>query len=586
MKLRHFPTALRRYPRFVLRHAPRMLAHTFRGSTWRSALGLEDRAHGVRALQGDPPPRARVPAGDAPAATAVRLIAAAAGSRVDVGAARRLSTCSSSDRIPTTSRSAWAARSPDIRRPAIASALRSHARRAGAATARPKSGGAKPRPRPGVLGAAWRVNLGWPDGGITGIAEQIAAAVRSDPALRVRAPSRFRTGTIGIRITSPRATPCGQAAFKSGLRRFRPSASLAAGLGLLLLHQRRRRAVVRRRCVGALRAQARGAGVLSQPVRRWPETGAVATRLTAPDVSPGSSRAATRSSARSPACSLPKASSCASRCSASRPAQARAMKIGMVCYASVGGSGVVATELAHALAERGHDVTLISSEPPFRWRPDVRGPVVRSASRSRRIRCFASRNICWRWPTRCARVAHERAARHRSRPLRRAARHRGLSRRPDRRSHAGTATPRTMTTLHGTDITLVGSDPSYARVVAFSIEQSACRDRGVREPASGTRCSALGVAPRDPGHRQLSRLRGVPAARPIRRCARTLVPAAVRGARHSRLELPAGQARGRGDRGVPRAFARRCRARFVLLGDGPVRAARRASGCREAGLGE
>src|SRR4029453_2093288 len=32
--------------------------------------------------------------------------------------------------------------------------------------------------------------------------------------------------------------------------------------------------------------------------------------------------------------------------------------------------------------------------------------------------------------------------------------------------------PRTVTTLHGTDITLVGSDPSYARAVAFSIERS------------------------------------------------------------------------------------------------------------------
>jgi radical SAM superfamily enzyme YgiQ (UPF0313 family) len=41
MKLRHLPTALGRYPGFVLRHAPRMLAHTFRGSTWRSVLGLE-----------------------------------------------------------------------------------------------------------------------------------------------------------------------------------------------------------------------------------------------------------------------------------------------------------------------------------------------------------------------------------------------------------------------------------------------------------------------------------------------------------------------------------------------------------------
>jgi hypothetical protein len=42
MKLRHLPTALGRYPRFVLRHGPQMLAHTFRGSTWRSVLGLED----------------------------------------------------------------------------------------------------------------------------------------------------------------------------------------------------------------------------------------------------------------------------------------------------------------------------------------------------------------------------------------------------------------------------------------------------------------------------------------------------------------------------------------------------------------
>ena len=37
-------------------------------------------------------------------------------------------------------------------------------------------------------------------------------------------------------------------------------------------------------------------------------------------------------------------------------------------------------------------------------------------------------------------------------------------------SRHGVAAPRTVTTLHGTDITLVGSDPSYARVVAFSIE--------------------------------------------------------------------------------------------------------------------
>jgi hypothetical protein len=35
------PAAFRHDPGFVLRNAPRMFAHTFRGSTWRSMLGLE-----------------------------------------------------------------------------------------------------------------------------------------------------------------------------------------------------------------------------------------------------------------------------------------------------------------------------------------------------------------------------------------------------------------------------------------------------------------------------------------------------------------------------------------------------------------
>jgi radical SAM superfamily enzyme YgiQ (UPF0313 family) len=42
MKVRHLPSVLRHYPWFVLRHAPAMCAHTFRGTTWRSLLGLED----------------------------------------------------------------------------------------------------------------------------------------------------------------------------------------------------------------------------------------------------------------------------------------------------------------------------------------------------------------------------------------------------------------------------------------------------------------------------------------------------------------------------------------------------------------
>jgi hypothetical protein len=42
MKLRHFWPALAHNPRFVLQHGRQMLAHTFRGSSLRSMVGLED----------------------------------------------------------------------------------------------------------------------------------------------------------------------------------------------------------------------------------------------------------------------------------------------------------------------------------------------------------------------------------------------------------------------------------------------------------------------------------------------------------------------------------------------------------------
>jgi radical SAM superfamily enzyme YgiQ (UPF0313 family) len=41
MKVRHIPTAFRLHPGFVLRHWRGMTAHTFRGTTWRSLIGLE-----------------------------------------------------------------------------------------------------------------------------------------------------------------------------------------------------------------------------------------------------------------------------------------------------------------------------------------------------------------------------------------------------------------------------------------------------------------------------------------------------------------------------------------------------------------
>ena len=57
---------------------------------------------------------------------------------------------------------------------------------------------------------------------------------------------------------------------------------------------------------------------------------------------------------------------------------------------------------------------------------------------------------------------------------------------------AGVTRPRVVTTLHGTDITLVGNDPSYSEIVAFSIEQSdgvTAVSNSLRESSSSTSVS-------------------------------------------------------------------------------------------------
>ena len=41
------------------------------------------------------------------------------------------------------------------------------------------------------------------------------------------------------------------------------------------------------------------------------------------------------------------------------------MKIGITCYPSMGGSGIIATELGIKLAERGHDIHFITSNIPL-----------------------------------------------------------------------------------------------------------------------------------------------------------------------------------------------------------------------------
>jgi N-acetyl-alpha-D-glucosaminyl L-malate synthase BshA len=147
------------------------------------------------------------------------------------------------------------------------------------------------------------------------------------------------------------------------------------------------------------------------------------------------------------------------------------MNIGMVCYASVGGSGVVATELARALADRGHQVHVISSEPPFRWQWGIPGLSFERVSVPA-YPLFREPQYLLALATTVSRVAEQRdldiVHAHYAVP------HATAAYLADQilESTPGTRSPKTITTLHGTDITLVGSDPSYARVVAFSIERS------------------------------------------------------------------------------------------------------------------
>ena len=167
------------------------------------------------------------------------------------------------------------------------------------------------------------------------------------------------------------------------------------------------------------------------------------------------------------------------------------MNIGIVCYASLGGSGVVATELAHALARRGHEVHLISSDEPFRWRngvprlsfervetpayPLFREPQYLLALATALVRLSRDHRLD---------IVHA----HYAVPHATAAYLAGQILAAD----GVPAPPRMLTTLHGTDITLVGSDPSYARVVAFSIEQS----HGVTAVSNSLRAdtiAALGI---------------------------------------------------------------------------------------------
>jgi N-acetyl-alpha-D-glucosaminyl L-malate synthase BshA len=147
------------------------------------------------------------------------------------------------------------------------------------------------------------------------------------------------------------------------------------------------------------------------------------------------------------------------------------MNIGITCYPTYGGSGVVATELGIELAQRGHQVHFITYAPPFRLtepQPNIYYHEVEVSQ----YPLFEYPPYDLALATRMAEVAeiYELDLLH----VHYAIPH-STSALLARQMLAAATPPRRLpfvTTLHGTDITIVGQDRSYLPVTRFSIEQS------------------------------------------------------------------------------------------------------------------
>ena len=147
-----------------------------------------------------------------------------------------------------------------------------------------------------------------------------------------------------------------------------------------------------------------------------------------------------------------------------------AMKIGITCYPTYGGSGAVATELGLELARRGHEVHFITYDSPFRLH-----------GYAERIYFHQVETRMGRYPLfdhfpytlALASKQHEVVLRegleilhvHYAIPH-------ATTAYLARQMLAGERPLRVITTLHGTDITLVGQESSFYAITKFSIEQS------------------------------------------------------------------------------------------------------------------
>ena len=145
------------------------------------------------------------------------------------------------------------------------------------------------------------------------------------------------------------------------------------------------------------------------------------------------------------------------------------MRIGITCYPTYGGSGAVATELGMALARRGHEIHFITYQQPFRL-PSFLPRIYFHEVDVGRYPLFEYPPYDLALAVRMHEVvlSHKLDLLHVHYAIPHAtsawiAREMLADTRPD---------IRVLTTLHGTDITIVGQDPSFHAITKFSIEQS------------------------------------------------------------------------------------------------------------------
>ena len=144
------------------------------------------------------------------------------------------------------------------------------------------------------------------------------------------------------------------------------------------------------------------------------------------------------------------------------------MNIGITCYPTYGGSGIVATELGMELAARGHQVHFITYSNPIRLDPGI--------PRIHYHEVEVSTYPLFQYPPYCLALASRMAEVAESYELDLLHVHyavpHSISAMLAQQMMAAKRRLPFITTLHGTDITLVGSDASYFPITKFSIERS------------------------------------------------------------------------------------------------------------------